>query len=239
MGFVTEEFAKRLKILREGAGMTQAQLGEKLKVSRGAISYYENAERTPDIEMLDRTSEYFQVPIEFLLGYTLNLKSEYRDMQDVYGLTDDACYFLEFHTKIGELLSKIITHEDFDTVMELYEAYMKHGKSLFPLEKDYIAFSLTTTLESIISTALITQLNLSYSQEEIDEIQKRRKVIKAEMQKREEEEAKREKEKRDRDEAEWAEYQESMREENEAREAAYNAVLLWAEKLAQKRISKD
>lgn len=58
MGFVTDNFSKRLKTLRETAELTQEQLAKELKVSRGAISYYEKGERTPDIEFLDSVSEF-------------------------------------------------------------------------------------------------------------------------------------------------------------------------------------
>ena len=61
MGYATNCFAKRLKEVREAAGMTQAQLASELNVSRGAISYYEKGERTPDIEFLDSFSDYFNI----------------------------------------------------------------------------------------------------------------------------------------------------------------------------------
>lgn len=41
MGYATKRFSKRLKQLRETAGLTQEQFAKELKVSRGAISYYE------------------------------------------------------------------------------------------------------------------------------------------------------------------------------------------------------
>ena len=39
---VTQIFAKRLRGLRESVGLSQGELAEKLGVSRGSISYYEN-----------------------------------------------------------------------------------------------------------------------------------------------------------------------------------------------------
>lgn len=63
-------FARRLKELREGKGLSQAQLADELNISRGSISYYENAERTPDITVLAIFKEYFQVDFDYLLGYS-------------------------------------------------------------------------------------------------------------------------------------------------------------------------
>lgn len=63
-------FARRLKELRESKGLSQAQLADELNISRGSISYYENAERTPDITVLAIFKEYFQVDFDYLLGYS-------------------------------------------------------------------------------------------------------------------------------------------------------------------------
>lgn len=65
---VAQVFANRLKKLRMGKGLTQQQLGEKLGVSRGSISFYENCDRVPDIEFLQSTAKFFDVSISFLLG---------------------------------------------------------------------------------------------------------------------------------------------------------------------------
>jgi len=63
-------FARRLKELREDKGLSQAGLADELNISRGSISYYENAERTPDINVLIVFKEYFQVDFDYLLGYS-------------------------------------------------------------------------------------------------------------------------------------------------------------------------
>lgn len=65
---VMENFSTRLKMLREGEGLNQSQLAEKLQISRGSISFYENGDRIPDIEFLYRTAKYFKVSFDFLLG---------------------------------------------------------------------------------------------------------------------------------------------------------------------------
>lgn len=60
--------SRRLRELRENAGLSQAQLAEELSVSRGSISYYENGDRTPDVDFLMKAKDYFCVDYEYLLG---------------------------------------------------------------------------------------------------------------------------------------------------------------------------
>ena len=38
-----------------------------LNISREAISFYENGRRSPDIQMLKKFSEYFNVSIDYLI----------------------------------------------------------------------------------------------------------------------------------------------------------------------------
>lgn len=64
----TEMLSHRLRELREEAGLSQVQLAEELSVSRGSISYYENGDRTPDVDFLMRAKDYFGVDYEYLLG---------------------------------------------------------------------------------------------------------------------------------------------------------------------------
>lgn len=63
-------FAERLRLLREEEGVNQTQLAEALKVSRGAVSYYERAERMPDITFAASAANYFKVSTDYLLGLT-------------------------------------------------------------------------------------------------------------------------------------------------------------------------
>lgn len=65
---VLEAFGRRLRELRKENGMNQIQLAEKLGVSRGSISFYENADRMPDLNLLERAAEFFDVTIDYLLG---------------------------------------------------------------------------------------------------------------------------------------------------------------------------
>lgn len=67
-------FSERLRELREkrimpsGKPMSQGELGEALGISRGSVSFYENADRTADIETLYSAAKFFNVSVEYLLG---------------------------------------------------------------------------------------------------------------------------------------------------------------------------
>ena len=62
------EFGNRLKELRVAAGLTQAQLGAQINVTKSVISYYELQERAPSPEVLIKLSYVFHVSTDYLLG---------------------------------------------------------------------------------------------------------------------------------------------------------------------------
>ena len=68
--FDKQVFASRLKQLREKTGLNQKECAEKLNISRGSISFYENGERLPDIETIYNMSKYFDVSADYLVGLT-------------------------------------------------------------------------------------------------------------------------------------------------------------------------
>lgn len=59
----------RLKSLREGKSLTQAQLSEILHVSQQAVGKWERETASPNDEMLKKIAAYFNVTIDYLLGY--------------------------------------------------------------------------------------------------------------------------------------------------------------------------
>ena len=60
-------FGDNLKRLRETAGLTQEELGEELNLLRSSISMYENNIRIPSVEIVKRISDYFEVPMDYLV----------------------------------------------------------------------------------------------------------------------------------------------------------------------------
>lgn len=63
-------FPQRLKELREGLKLTQAELAKKLGVSPGSIGNYESGARTPRLDDLEMFADYFNVPMDYLVGRT-------------------------------------------------------------------------------------------------------------------------------------------------------------------------
>ena len=59
-----------LKKVREQKKYTQLKVAMDLCISREALSYYENGQRSPDLQMLRKLSEYFNVSIDYLVNGT-------------------------------------------------------------------------------------------------------------------------------------------------------------------------
>lgn len=72
-------FAEIFKSLRLEKGITQDQISRALGITKQAVSHYERGTREPKQEMLEAIADYFNVDINYLLGYaprTLQLLSD-------------------------------------------------------------------------------------------------------------------------------------------------------------------
>ena len=56
-----------LREIRKKKGYNQLKVAMDLNISREAISLYETGRRSPDVDMLVRFSEYFDVSIDYLI----------------------------------------------------------------------------------------------------------------------------------------------------------------------------
>ena len=77
------EFGNTLKTLRLQNNFTQAQLAQRLGVTKSVISAYETGLRMPSYDVLISISQIFKVTTDYLLG--LDKKQEL----DLSGLTED------------------------------------------------------------------------------------------------------------------------------------------------------
>lgn len=87
-----EAFSTRLLEERQNAHLTQAELAEKLDISRQAITQYERQIRTPDIETIRKFAVFFHVTTDYLIG-----------LSDCKTSEDDA-----IHKNVPTVSSKII-----------------------------------------------------------------------------------------------------------------------------------
>lgn len=58
----------RIKELRQKNNLTLRELGQKVGLSKGAISRYENGVRKPKPEMWQALADLFNVPVPYLQG---------------------------------------------------------------------------------------------------------------------------------------------------------------------------
>lgn len=62
------DIGERIKLLRTGAGLSQFGLAKILDVHPVTISGWETGTRKPDLEMIGKLCEYFNVTSDFILG---------------------------------------------------------------------------------------------------------------------------------------------------------------------------
>lgn len=77
------DFGQKLRNLRLEAGMTQAELAQRLNITKAVISYYELHERCPSPEVLIKLASIFHVSTDYLLGISN------RKMIDVSDLSEE------------------------------------------------------------------------------------------------------------------------------------------------------
>lgn len=77
------DFGNTLKTLRLHEEMTQAQLSQKLGLTKSVISAYETGLRLPSYDILIHIAQIFKVSTDYLLGV------EQKDSLDLSGLTQN------------------------------------------------------------------------------------------------------------------------------------------------------
>ena len=62
-----ERMGKNIKALRNAFGETQEELGEILGIEKNTVSYYENAKREPNKEMISKIAKHYMISVEELM----------------------------------------------------------------------------------------------------------------------------------------------------------------------------
>lgn len=61
-------FSIKLKELREGRGLSQQALAQKIEVSQSTIGMWESKKREPNFETMEKIADFFNVTTDYLLG---------------------------------------------------------------------------------------------------------------------------------------------------------------------------
>lgn len=61
-------FGKRVKELRVDKNLTQQELANSFYLNKSSISRYEKDKQIPELETLEKLSDYFEVSLDYLLG---------------------------------------------------------------------------------------------------------------------------------------------------------------------------
>lgn len=64
------KYGDRIAYLREQNNLTQQQLADKIGITRASLSHYEKNRREPDYKTLEKLADFFEVSIDYLLGYS-------------------------------------------------------------------------------------------------------------------------------------------------------------------------
>lgn len=72
---------EQIKKLRKDKRLTQKQLADHLEVDQSTISYYEQNKKLPDIKMLNRLAEFFDVTLDVLVYARNNTAHEFTQEQ--------------------------------------------------------------------------------------------------------------------------------------------------------------
>ena len=166
--FDKEVFADRLKGLREKTGLNQKECAEKLNISRGSISFYENGERIPDIETIYNMATFFNVSADYLVGLT-DLKTtdtKIRDICEFLELSEEAIYSLHCASDCGLLPGDLFLGISIDGEKPVYEEYRN---CFMEIHNKFLSSSAYVKMLSAAAYALtisIIGFDLSYASEE-------------------------------------------------------------------------
>ena len=67
--------SEKITELRKRSGLSQEEFGEKIGVSRQAVSKWEMAQTVPDVTKVVAMAEFFEVPVDFLLKEEYDISS--------------------------------------------------------------------------------------------------------------------------------------------------------------------
>lgn len=151
------EFNLKLQELRKKSGLTQEELGEKLYVSRAAISKWESGRGYPNIDSLRCLAKFFNLTVDELLsGEEIFIVAEQENKQKqnslkdlIFGLVDLSFVMLLFIPFFAQRVNGIISEVGLINLTQIKE-YLK------------IAFWSLTISHVVLGVVMLTQLKFQF-----------------------------------------------------------------------------
>ena len=107
---VNNRFKDRLKYLRSEKEMTGEELGKVFEVTKVGIHGWESGNRSPNIDMLIKIADYFDVSLDYLLG-----RADYKNVKIFNELVDGKQIKTE---AIGQGYPDGMTHDEVLRILE-------------------------------------------------------------------------------------------------------------------------
>lgn len=147
------EVGKKLLNLRKELGLKQDEVAKAVGITRASLSYYEKGERSIDIEVLYRLSEFFNISIDYLFGLSDKVPPQ-REHSENYEMNKLGFSYQTLDEFWGnsifvDMIDAFVAHKDFEIFKELacinkYSDYKFYAKS-------YKSFLLSQLLYTMIS----------------------------------------------------------------------------------------
>lgn len=113
-----KEFAARIKTARKNAGMTQAELAEKIGSDRTTISQWECAHNLPDYSYLSKLCTLLNIDIGYLFGDYSENNYDIHKIKEITGLSEKAIETLKSELQFA-CLSYFLENENFSKALKL------------------------------------------------------------------------------------------------------------------------
>lgn len=115
-----DEFSSRIKELRKKSNQTQSQFAEFIGTTQGALSGYENGDRTPSYEILVAIAQKCNVSIDWLCGLSdkMVLNDSITTYKDFFALFINILSTTRYQDdEIQPIFKSIDTGKNFDTIV--------------------------------------------------------------------------------------------------------------------------
>lgn len=117
--FLINKFSDRLKELR--GKRTLQEVSDAIGITRVAMGYYEKGERKPDIEILYKIADFYQVSADYLIGLSdvASPDIEIKTIADKTGLTEDVVN--RIMSKENKFLNLLVGAKEFYSMDYLFK----------------------------------------------------------------------------------------------------------------------